>query len=172
MAVIGDAKPLQRRAGASGEFLPGNQVGVVLEFGGDDHVTRTESTFETVIAEHVRHQIERLGGVLGEYQLSRAGTDERRDIGSALLEGVGGLLHQLMCATVHRTVGGGEEIPFGVEYLPRLLRGGPRVEIGQTLSTAHHPIQDRKIRANPLQFGGVEFDRDSHRPTTRRSYAR
>ena len=128
--------------------------------------------FETVIAEHIRHQVDCLGGVLGEDQFIRARPDERRDIGSALLKGVGGLFHQLVSAAVHRAVRGREELPFGVEHLPRLLGGCAGVEIGQSLSTAHHPIQNREIRANPLQFRGVEFDRDSHRPRLRRSYAR
>ena len=37
-AVVGHAVPLQRRAGAAGQLLPRDQVGVVLELGGDDDV--------------------------------------------------------------------------------------------------------------------------------------
>ena len=37
--VVSDAVPAQRGAGAAGQFLPGNQVGVVLELGGDNDVT-------------------------------------------------------------------------------------------------------------------------------------
>jgi hypothetical protein len=40
---------------------------------------------------------------------------------SALLVGVGGLLHQLMGAAVHGAVRRGQEVPLGVEYLYRSL---------------------------------------------------
>ena len=43
------------------------------------------------------------------------GADERRDVGAALLVGVGGLLHQLVRTAVHRAVGRGQKLAFGVE---------------------------------------------------------
>ena len=121
-ATLGsDRVPLQRGAGAAGELLPRYEVGVVFEFGGDDDVARADGVFEPAIAEHVGDQVDRLGGVLGEHQLVRVGADERRDVGAALLVGVGGLLHQLVCTSVHGAVGGDEEIAFGVEDLCRPL---------------------------------------------------
>ena len=48
-----DAEPLQRRAGAPGQLLPGDQVGVVFQFGGDDDVTRTDGMLEAAVPQHV-----------------------------------------------------------------------------------------------------------------------
>ena len=62
-----------------------------------------------VVPQHIRHQVDRLGGVLGEHQLVGVGADERGDVGAALLVGVGGLLHQLVRAAVHGAVGCGQE---------------------------------------------------------------
>ena len=100
--VVGHAVPAQRGAGAPGQFLPRDEVGVVLELGGDDDVAGPDGTFEAVVPQHIRHQVERFGGVLGEHQLVGIGADERGDVGAALLVGVGGLLHQLVRAAVHR----------------------------------------------------------------------
>ena len=171
LAVISDAVPPQGRSGAPGQLLPGDQVGVVFKFGRDNHVARTDDMSRPIITENVGHEIECLGGVLGEYHFVRRGPDESRDIGPARLEGVGGFFHQLMSTAMHRTVRRGEELPLGIEHLQRFLRRRPRIEIGQLFSTAHHPIQNREIRANPIQIGAVELDRDSHTPRTRRSYA-
>ena len=52
-AVVGDAVPPQRGAGAAGQFLPRNQVGVVLQFGGDDDVAGPDGALEAVVAQRV-----------------------------------------------------------------------------------------------------------------------
>ena len=119
---------------------------MVLQLGGDDHVAGTDSMLEAAVAERVGDQVDPLGGVLGEHQLIGIGADERGDLGAALLVGVGGLLHQLVRAAVHRAVGGDEKVAFGVEHLQRALRRGPGIEVGQLVSATHHALQDREVR--------------------------
>ena len=170
-AVVGDAVPAQRGAGAPGQFLPRDQVGVVLELGGDDDVARADGTFEAVVPQHIGHQVERFGGVLGEHQLVGVGTDERGDVGAALLVGVGGLLHQLVRAAVHPAVGRGEEFAFGVEDLHRTLRRRTGIQVRQLVSAAHDAAQDREVGPDrgEIQRRGTS-DRDRHvRPPRRPS---
>ena len=155
-AVVGDAVPAQRGAGATSEFLPRDQVGMVLEFGGDDDVAGADGTLEAVVAQRIRHQVDRLGGVLGEDQLVGIGADEGRDVVAPLFVGVGGLLHQLMGATVHGPVRGGQERPLGVEHLQRPLRRRAGIQVGQLISTAHDPAQDREVRADPGHLSGIQ----------------
>ena len=149
--VVGHAIPSQRRTSALGQLLPRNQVRVVLQLGGDDDVTGADGMFEPLVPQHVGDEVERLGGVLGEHQLVGLRTDERRDVGTALLVSVGGLFHQLVRTTVHRAVGRGQELPFGVEHLQWLLRGRPGIQVGQLLSATHHPAQNREISSDPGQ---------------------
>ena len=118
-AVVGYAVPAQRGAGAPGQLLPRDQIGVVFEFGGDDDVAGTDGALRSGRPQHIRDQVERLGGVLGEHQLVGVGADERRDVGAALLVGVGGLFHQLVRAAVHPAVGGDQKLALGVQHLQR-----------------------------------------------------
>ena len=93
----------------------------------------------------------RLGGVLGEHQLVGVGADERRDVGAALLVGVGGLLHQLMRAAVHRAVRRDQEVALGVEHLHRPLRRRTGIQVRQLVSAAHHPLEDREVRPDRVR---------------------
>ena len=170
-SVVGHAVPAQRGAGTPGQFLPRDEVGVVLELGGDDDVARPDGTVEAVVPQHIRHQVERFGGVLGEHQLIGIGTDERGDVGSALLVSVGGLLHQLVRAAVHRAIGGGEEFTLGVEDLQRTLRRRTGIQVRQLVSAPHHASQDREVGPDrrEIQRRGTS-GRDRHvRPPRRPS---
>ena len=151
-SVIGHRVPAQGRAGAPGQLLPRDQVGVMLDFGGNDDVAGPDGVLKPVVAKHIGDQIDRFGGVLGEHQLAGLGADECRDVGAALLVGVGGLLHQLMRTAVHRAVGSRQEVPFGVEHLNRPLRGGAGIQICQLVSAAHDPLQDREVRPDFLDI--------------------
>ncbi len=172
-AVVGDAVPAQRSAGAPGQFLPRDEVGVVLELGGDDDIAGADGTFEAVVPQHIGHQVERFGGVLGEHQLVGVGADERGDVGAALLVGIGGLLHQLMRAAVHPAVGRGEEFAFGIEDLHRTLRSRSGIQVSQLSSTSHDPSQNREIGPDrgEVQRRGAS-DRDRHVRSPRRPSGR
>ncbi len=163
-AVVGDAVPAQRRAGAPGQFLPRDEVRVVLQLRGDDDIARADGAGESVVADRVGHQVDRLGGVLGEHQLVGVGADEGRDVGAALLVGVGGLLHQLVRTAVHRAVGRGQEVTLGVENLQRPLRGGTGIQVRQLISAAHHALQNREVRPDPgdIQRLCRRLDRRGH----------
>ena len=144
---------------------------MVLELGDDDNVAGADRTFEAAVPQHIRHQVERFGGVLGEYQLTRVSADERGDVGAALLVGVGGLLHQLMRAAVHPAVGRGEEFAFGIEDLHRALRRRAGIQVSQLISAPHDPAQNREVGPDrsEVQRGGTS-DRDRHvRPPRRPS---
>ena len=53
-----------------------------------------------------------------------------------------------MRTAVHRTVGGQQELPLGVEHLQRLLRRGTGIQVRQLMSAAHNAVQDREVRAD------------------------
>ncbi len=121
---------------------------MVFQFGGDDDVAGAYGVLEATVPQHIGDQVDGLRGVLGEHQFVRVGADERRDVGAALLVGVGGFLHQLMRAAVHGAVRGGEEVAFGIEDLRRPLRGGAGIEVRQLISPAHHAREDREVSPN------------------------
>ena len=144
-ALVGDRHPAQGRAGAAGQLLPRDEVGVVLHLGDDDLVAgpeqrsgarpparRRPSAAGGGVGERVGDEVERLGGVLGEHHL--VGPAPRRTAATcrrARLVGVGGLLGELVRAPVDRGVVPLVELPLGVQHLHRLLRGRPRVEVDQ-----------------------------------------
>ena len=161
--VFSNAVPAQRGAGAPGELLPRDQVGVMLELGGDDDVTGPHGPVEPIVAQHIRHQVERLGGVLGEHQLIGIRTDERSDVRAALFIGIGSLFHQLMRTTVHPAVGRDQKLALGVEHLQRALRRGTGIQIRQLASPAHDAAQDREISPDRGQvWRGCAAHRDRH----------
>ncbi len=150
-AVVGHAVPAQGRPpGAPGQFLPRDEVGVVFQFGGDDDVPGTDRLLEALVTQHIRHQVQRFGGVLGEHQLVGVGADERGDIGPASFVASVDSSISWCAPPVHRAVGGGQKLTLGVENLQRLLRGRPPgIQVGQLMSAPpHDPIQDREVGAD------------------------
>ncbi len=145
-AVVGDAVPAQGGTRAPREFLPRNEIRVVLELGDDDLVTGSEPVREPVVGEGVGDEVERLGGVLGEHHLVDVDPDERRDDSAGVLVRVGRLLRQRMRTAVHGRVPRRQELTLGVEHLHRTLGGGPRVEVDQGFAVAHRAREDREIR--------------------------
>ena len=149
-SLVGDADPAQRRAGAPGELLPRHEVGVVLHLGDEDLVALTEVESRVLrlscngVREGVGHQVERLGGVLGEHHLLVRSPDEPRDLGPRALVGVGGLLAELVRSAVHGTVDLLAERALGVERTGIPLRGGTGVEVDQWLPVTHGARQDRE----------------------------
>ena len=112
-AVVVDRDEPQGRARAGGQLLPGEQVGVVLHLGDDDLVAGTEpeglrrvaAAAEARVRERVGDEVERLGGVGGPDDLVVGRADEAGDRGPGVLEQLGGLGGQRVCAAVHRRVG-------------------------------------------------------------------
>ena len=96
-AVIGDQDVAQLRADLPGQLLPRNDVGVVLELGGDHHVARTQVR----PAPRVGDQVDGLGRVAHEHDLALArGVEEPGDLAPGRLEALGRVLAQLVDAAV------------------------------------------------------------------------
>ena len=170
-AVIGEAEPAQRRAGAPAELLPGHQVGVVLHLGHDDLVAGADpeplgvSAGSRCVAHRVGHEVDALGGVLDEDDLVGRGADEGGDPGAGRLVEVGRLLGQLVRPAVHGGVVPRVELALGVEHLHGLLRGGTGVEIDQRVPVAHRATQDREVCPDPLDVEcsrGLQAARGCH----------
>ena len=148
-ALVGEAEPAQRRAGALGEQLPRHDVGVVLHLGDDDLVTGAEAQARVLRhgGERVRDEVDRLGRVLGEHDLGGgARPDERRDLLAGALERLGGL-------GAERVHGPGDVgvvqlvvLPDRVDHLARLLRRVPGVEVDERVAV-DLPVQDREVLA-------------------------
>ena len=103
MAVIGDAVPAQSGTGTA--LLPGHQIRVVFELRDDDLVAGADRVLtEALIAHRERHEVECLGGVLGEDELVHVRADEPCDIRPGALVGVGRLLRELVRAAVYGRV--------------------------------------------------------------------
>ncbi len=80
-AVVREAEPLQLRARALRQQLPRHDVGVVLHLRDDDLGLVVHPVGLVGPAQHVRHEVQRLGGVLGEDHLVAARrVDERGDL--------------------------------------------------------------------------------------------
>ena len=120
----------------------------MLQLRGDDDVPRPDHAVEPAVPHRIRHQVQRLGGVLGEHQLVVIGTDERRDGGARTLVGIGGLFGQLMRPAVYGGVARGQKFTLGVEYLHGPLRGGTGVQIHQRLTVSHGAREDGEVAAN------------------------
>ena len=102
VAVGADRDPAQLDAELGGEQVPRDDVGVVLELGEHDGVAGPE----VGAAPGLGHEVERLGGVLGEDDLAGcAGADEAGDLRAGALERGGGLLGDEVDAAVHVGVG-------------------------------------------------------------------
>ena len=110
--------PAELDADLVGELVPGDDVGVVLQLGDDHRVAGAEVGSPPRLG----HEVERLGGVLGEHDLAvAAGADEAGDLGPGALQRGGGLLRDEVGALVDVGVGLLVEPVEGVEHGPGLL---------------------------------------------------
>ncbi len=83
-AIVGDGDVAQRRTGAEGEFLPGDQVGVVFRLGHNDLVARPDVELLGVgsaaprrrVRETIRDEVDGLRGVRGPDDLVAVRTDK------------------------------------------------------------------------------------------------
>ena len=160
-ALVGDTEPAQRGTGADAELLPRHQVGVVLHLGDEDLVAGADAEAGSIraggggVAQRVGHEVDPLGGVLGEHDLVSAGADERGDPRAGRLVGLGRLLGELVGPAVRGRVVLLVEVALGVEHLPRLLRRRAGVEVDQRLPAPHGAAEDREVGAQEL---GVQCD--------------
>ena len=151
-SLVGDRDPPQRRASAARELLPRHQVGVVLHLGDEDLVPLAElepgglGLSRNGVRERVGHEVERLGGVLGEHHLVGLTADEGGNPRTGPLVAVGGLLRELVRPTVNGRVGLLGVGPLGVEGLRDPVRRGTGVEVDQRLPVADGARQDREVR--------------------------
>ena len=153
---VGDAEPTQGRPGSAAQFLPRNEIRVVLHLRDDDLVTRAEDEpprgrviREGRVPERIGHQVQRLGGVLGEHDLvRRRRPDEGSDARAGRLEVVGRLLGQRMRSTLDRGVVVGDEVLLGVDHRHRALRGRAGIQVHQTLPVPDRAVQDREVVAD------------------------
>jgi len=115
---------------------------VVLHLRDDDLVTRAEW-------QHVRHQVECLGGVLREHDLARVGrTDEGRDLHPGALVQRGRFLGEGVNAPVHIGVVPLVVVALRVQHPQRLLRRGGAVEVDQRHAGADLPFENREVFAD------------------------
>ena len=121
----------ERRSGALRDVLPGNEVRVVLELGGDSHVTGAE----VVEAPRVRDEVQSLGAVPREDDLpGRARAQKRAHFLARSLVACGRPLAEDVDGAVNVRVGGLVELPHGVQHLTRLLRGVGGVQVRERLA--------------------------------------
>jgi len=118
-AVVVDGEPPQLDAALGGQHVPRHDVGVVLHLGQHHHV----AAFQMAAAPGVGHQVESLGGVLGEHDLPRGdgSADEPSDVGAGRLESAGGLLGDGVDAPVDVGMGRLVVLAHGVEHGRRAL---------------------------------------------------
>ena len=153
-AVLGGGDVAQGCARALGENLPGKQVRVVLNLGGDDFVARLQC--ETLrglapntlggVTDAVCDEVQRLGGVGGPHQLFLRGTHEAGHGTAGLLEEVGRLDGKGVRAAVYGGVGVQVEVAFCVENLQGFLARRPRIQVDQGIPV-DLSVEDREILA-------------------------
>ena len=159
----------QDRPGAGRELLPGHEVGVVLDLGHDDLVTRGErepralggAATERRVADRVRDEVQAGGRSAGPHELLGCRADEAGDRRAGVFEQLGRLGGERVRAAVHGGVLVREERDLGVDHGARLLAGRGGVEVHQRV-TVDRAAQDREVFS---EGAGVERDRGSRRGT-------
>ena len=131
-------------AGHAGHDLPRHDVGVVLHLGDHDLVALAQ------LARTPRpgHQVDGLGGVLGEHQRLARVVDEARSRCAPGLKAIGGLCRHLVHATVHVGVGLAVVRVHRVQHHLRLLRGGRRIEVVQRAAVGPRGDEHGELRAD------------------------
>ena len=154
LTVLGGGDVAQDRAGSLSKNLPGNEVRVVLNLGGDNFVARAQCetlssrTADTLrgVANGVGDQVQRLGCIRGPHELFISGANEVRNGDARVLEQVGCLNREGVCATVYSRVSVQVEVTFSVEHLKRFLTGRPRIQVDQGVPV-DLSVEDREILA-------------------------
>ena len=153
-AVLGGGDVAQGCAGTLGKNLPGNQVRVVLNLGGDDFVTgaqrktlgRLAADALGGVTDAVGDEVQRLGGVGGPHQLLLRGTHEAGHGAASVLEEVGRLDGKGVRAAVYGGVGAQVEVAFCVENLQGFLARSPGIQVDQGVPV-DLGVEDREVLA-------------------------
>ena len=152
VTVVGEPEPAQLGALALGEQLPRDDVGVVLHLG-DHHAVAGPTCERAGPGERVGHEVERLGGVLGEDHLvARGRVQEPRDLVAGVLERRRRLRAELVHRARHVGVVPLEVVDHRVDDHLRLLRGVGAVEVDQRQVTAESSLEDREVLADDFEL--------------------
>ncbi len=117
---------------------------------GPDPEAGVAALAEAGVEERVRHEVDGLGRVLGEDDLTgRGGADERRDLGPGALVRLGGLRAQRVHGAGDVAVVLLEVRAHDLEHLARLLRGVRRVEVDQRMPV-DLTVENREVRPDLL----------------------
>ncbi len=130
---------------------------MVLHLGDDDLVAWPDAVGRRRPGQHVRHQVECLGGVLGEDDLVPVrGADERGDFVARALVERGRLLRQHVDAPVHVGVVQLVVIVERLEDRARFLRRRRAVEVDQRAVPVDPTLKDREVLADLLDIDHVD----------------
>ncbi len=161
--VVGHRDVVERGPRPLGHHLPGDEVGMVLDDGGQDAVTGAEVLQPPSEGDHVQPG----GGAPGEDDLSGVGgADEPGNPLSCRFVGIGGSHRELVRPTVDVGVRGAGEAVHSFEDGNRLLGRGTRVEEVDPVG------EDGKVGLQVREIGHVWFNtvrNESYPSTSRRA---
>jgi hypothetical protein len=159
-AVIVEGDHPQGRPGPCREFLPRDQVGVVLHLGGDDLIAlvqaqplgRRSPATQRRVRDRVGDEVDRLRGVRGPDDLALVRADEAGDGGTRIFEDLGRLGGERVRAAVHCGIEGCGELAFSIEHGERSLRRRARIEVDERMPV-HDRLEDREVLAQTPHLG-------------------
>ena len=130
LGVLGERDPADLEPALGRQDLPRHDVGVMLQHGEHDGVP----VAQVGTAPRARHQVDRLGGVLGEHDLGGVvAADEPGHVTPNRLHGVGRTLGELVDAPMNVGVDRLVEPRHGVDHALGLLGRRSRVEERQAV---------------------------------------
>ena len=172
--VLGQVQPSQGGTRAGAQLLPGHKVGVMLGPADDDLVPLSDDEAPSRVSavrdptatgrrppqagvpDSQGHEVDGLGGVLSEDELTAARTDEGGDGVTGILEGGRGLVGELIGRAPRSTVGGAVEVGLGSDDTGGLLARGRPVQVSQCLTVAGGPLQVGEVGADRGDLLGTE----------------
>ena len=121
-SIVGRRIPLQMGTRTAAQFLPRNQVSVMLDFRDDDFIALFNLELPgAIIAQEVGDFIECLRGVFSECNFWFIGPDEVSDAFARILIGFCRFFRELIRAAVNGRIGVSEEVEFFAQHTFRSL---------------------------------------------------